>query len=67
MARGSPQTQAKRRRELDKQEKRRAKDEKRALRKANKLTDGVEIPEETDADDVGLQSSEPGLSSDQET
>ena len=63
MARRSPQTQAKRRRELDKQEKRRAKDARRALRKANKSIDTVDFPEETDSDDVRLQSSELGSSS----
>jgi hypothetical protein len=67
MARRSPQTQAKRRRELDKQEKRRAKDARRALRKANKSIDEVDIPEETDSDDVRLQPSELGSSSDPET
>jgi hypothetical protein len=64
MARRSPQTQAKRRRELDKHEKRRAKDARRALRKANKSKDTVDFPEETDSDDVRLQSSELGSSSD---
>jgi len=63
MARRSPQTQAKRRRELDKQEKRRAKDARRALRKANKSIDTVDFPEEADSDDVRLQSSELGSSS----
>jgi hypothetical protein len=67
MARRSPQTQAKRRRELDKQEKRRAKDARRVLRKANKSIDTVDFPEETDSDDVCLQSSESRPSSDSET
>ncbi len=67
MARRSPQTQAKRRRELDKQEKRRAKDARRALRKANKSIDAVDIPEETDSNDARLQSSEFIPSSDSET
>ena len=67
MARRSPQTQAKRQRELDKQEKRRAKDARRALRKANKSIDAGDFPEETDSDDARLQSSESSPSSDSET
>jgi Ni/Co efflux regulator RcnB len=67
MARRSPQTQAKRQRELDKQEKRRAKDARRALRKSHKSGDAVDLPGETDSDDARLQSSEIGPSSDSET
>ena len=67
MARRSPQTQAKRRRELDKQVKRRAKDARRALRKANKSIDAVDFPEETDSNDAHLPSSESRPSSDSET
>ncbi len=67
MARRSPQTQAKRQRELDKQEKRRAKDTRRAVRKAQKLIDKVDLPGETDSDDARLQSSEFGPSSDSDT
>ena len=40
MARPGPQTHAKRQREQLKKDKRRAKDEKKALRKAEKETDG---------------------------
>ncbi len=67
MAIRSPQTQAKRQRELDKQEKRRAKDTRRAVRKAQKLIDEVDLPGETDSDDARLQSSEFGPSSDSDT
>ena len=55
MARRSPQTQAKRRRENAKREKREAKEAKKALRKAIKLgepIDGVELPEVTDAESM---------------
>ncbi len=67
MARRSPQTQAKRQRELDKQEKRRAKDARRAARKADKLIDAADLPGKTDSDDARLQSSEFGPSEDSET
>jgi hypothetical protein len=52
MARRSPQTQAKRQREFDKAEKRRQKNERRALRKALKsgeLSDSPDAANETNA------------------
>ena len=57
MARRSPQTQAKRQREFDKAEKRREKNERRALRKALKSGDPSALPDapgyRTAADDAG--------------
>ena len=57
MARRSPQTQAKRQREFDKAEKRREKNERRALRKALKSGDQNALPDATNetsaADDAG--------------
>jgi hypothetical protein len=67
MARRSPQTQAKRQRELDKQEKRRAKDARRVDRKAQKLIGEGGLPGETESDDAPLQPSESEPSSDSDT
>ena len=55
MARPSPQTQAKRRRELSKKEKRKAKDEKRAMRKELRDQDGDgSVPAGEDPDLYGI-------------
>jgi hypothetical protein len=47
MARRSPQTQAKRQREIAKADKRRAKEEKRAMRKSLKLEKSGDLPEDS--------------------
>ena len=44
MGRATPQSHNKRKREQLKQDKRRAKEEKRAARKAEKQTNGTDIP-----------------------
>ena len=55
MARPSPQTQAKRRRELSKKEKRNAKEEKRAYRKEQKeMGDDGLVPPGVDPDLYGI-------------
>ena len=55
MARPSPQTQAKRRRELSKKEKRKEKDEKRAYRKEQKeMGDNNMVPPGEDPDLYGI-------------
>ncbi|MFC1639424.1 hypothetical protein ACFL3B_01515 [Gemmatimonadota bacterium] len=55
MARPSPQTQAKRRRELSKKEKRKAKEEKRAYRKEQKdMGDDGLVPPGEDPDLFGI-------------
>lgn len=61
MARSTPQTQAKRRREQLKKEKRRAKEERRAARKADRESNGTE-PENAEqsitiADDANISES----------
>ena len=55
MARPSPQTQAKRRRELSKKEKRKAKEERRAQRKELRDSDGDgSVPPGVDPDLYGI-------------
>jgi len=55
MARPTPQTQAKRRRELSKQEERKAKQERRALRKEQKTKNGdSSVPPGQDPDLYGI-------------
>jgi hypothetical protein len=59
MARRSPQTHAKRQRELAKAEKRRDKAEKRALRKALKSKDPEAVSEDTIPEAVEPEGREP--------
>ena len=70
MARRSPQTQAKRQREFDKAEKRREKNERRALRKALKSGDPSALPdapnETSAAEDAGAAQNTGTDSSDSE-
>lgn len=55
MARSTPQTQAKRKRELSKQEQRKAKQERRALRKQQKAQNGdSSVPLGQDPDLYGI-------------
>jgi hypothetical protein len=55
MARSTPQTQAKRKRELSKQEQRKAKQERRALRKEQKAQNGgSSVPAGQDPDLYGI-------------
>jgi len=66
MARRSPQTQAKRRRENAKREKRLEKDARRVLRKADKskgLTGSADTTGDADSDNARSDSSESGPSS----